>query len=278
MPKKAAAAGGAPPKKKRTKSPEKEKPRTIRLAAKLPVLRDARQLRVCCAPLPPRLPTSQFADPVVVLEVSSGEDYPFRRLGTTELLDPWLSEKDEEMMALEKSGVSFGDRISVRHENDAQWTNASFTTRVAVAWRANNTARLRARLYYMDAENGPQVGDEDWLDAADLIAEAVVPLSKVIKHGKNSRRVDPENPEGGAPTIVDFEPALDSEGEPLGHPAAMLTTLDGTRSTVSIHAEKEEEGNKGGLSLNPYCVAFAANEGEAELIEIGRTEVNHVFK
>ena len=266
MPPKRAAAAGAAAKKRRAASPEKERPRTIRVAAKLPALRDARQLRLCCAHLPPRLPTSQFSDPLVVLEVSpDAEEAPFRRLGTTEILDPWLSEKDEQMLELEKSGVSFGDMISVRHENDSQWTNASFKDRVAVAWRANSTARLRVRLYYMDAENGPQVGDEGWLDAADLIAEAVVPLSTVIKHGKKA--------EGGEPTVLGFEPALDSEGEPLGHPAKMLETLDGTRSTVTIHAEKEEEAAKGGLQLNPYCVALAANEGEAELTEIGRTEI-----
>ena len=239
------------------KSPEKaSRPRTIRIHGdRLPQLRDARQLRVCCGHLPPRLPTSQFSDPLVVLEVAASEDAPFRRLGTTEILDPWLSEKDEELAQLQAQGVDFGDMISVRHENDEQWTNAAFKQRVPVAWRANSTARLRLRLYYLDAENGPSIGDEGLLDAADLIAEAICPLDTVIRQGKRAQ---------SGPTVL---PLQQVEG---GHEVAM-ETLDGTRSTVTIHAEPEEEAAKGGLQLNPFCVVWAAKEGE-ELQEIGKTE------
>ena len=78
-------------KKTRAESPEKvSRPRTIRVHGnRLPQLRDAHQLRVCCGHLPPRVPTSQFSDPLVVLDVAASVDAPFHRLGTTEILDPW---------------------------------------------------------------------------------------------------------------------------------------------------------------------------------------------
>eukprot|EP01043_Picozoa_sp_COSAG02_P019530 COSAG02_NODE_944_length_15732_cov_24.529265_5_plen_3702_part_01 len=231
-------------------------PRTIRIHGdRLPQLRDARQLRVCCGHLPPRLSTSTFSDPLVVLDVAANEDSPFRRLGTTEILDPWLSEKDEEMAQLQAQGVDFGDMISVRHENDEQWTNAAFKQRIPVAWQANSTARVRLRVYYLDAENGPSIGDEGLLDGADLIAEAVCPLDTIVNQGKRAQ---------SGPTVL---PLQQVEG---GYEVAM-ETLDGTRSTVTVHAEPEEEAAKGGLQLNPFCMVWAAKEGE-ELQEIGRTE------
>ena len=252
MPPKAKPAGDK--KKSKAKKPKAEE-RTLRLSAKgLPVLTDARRLRVCCSHLPPRLPTSPFADPFVVLDLARDEEAPFERLGHSEILDPWLSEKDEEMLELQAAGLDFGDRVSERDEEHELWTRASFKQRVHVVWRANGSARLRVRLYYCDAETMAGEASE-LIHDSDLIAEATLPLNAVVRHGKRS-----EEP-ASAPFVA-------VEG---GHEVE-LKTVGGVETTLTVHAESEEEPAKRGLRLNPCCEVWAQASKADDFALVGCTE------
>jgi hypothetical protein len=274
-------------------------PRSLRLGAThLPVLTDPRSLRITCNHLPPGRPTTTRRDPVVVLEVADAVDqlgdgqgggggeeqvreqeqeHGWRHLGSTETLPPWLTAEDEEMVRLHATaGLDFGDAVSVRDDADAGWVRASFKHHIQAVWRVTDPANqlLRCRLYYRTLgtppttprPNGGVASDEaveSWLADADLIAEAVCPLSEVISHKRGSQ--------GQLTQLQLVSVPADGAEHQSGGVAAL------GRSTITIHAPVDKAA--AAEPIFPVCVVYAADadadaDADATPAKLGQTEVS----